>query len=145
MNQEEYLKQRVDDQIAWYSGKSQKSQKSFKALRLFEITAAALIPLLSGYVSQCEGLEYAVGFLGFCVAVVAGALGLLQYQEQWVEYRMTCEALKHEKYLFLTGAEPYNAGEPFPLFVKNAENLMSREQQGWQQRIPGGKKEKNDS
>jgi hypothetical protein len=58
---------------------------------------------------------------------------------------MTCEALKHEKYLFLTGAEPYNAGEPFPLFVKNAENLMSREQQGWQQRIPGGKKEEKTS
>ncbi len=145
MNQEEYLKQRVDDQIAWYSGKSQRYQKSFKALRLFEITAAAMIPLLSGYVSQCEGLEYAVGILGFCVAVVAGALGLFQYQEQWVEYRTTSEALKREKFLFLTGVEPYNAGEPFPLFVTNAENLMSKEQQGWLQRIPRSKKEEKGS
>ena len=116
MNQEEYLQQRVDDQIAWYNSKSQKCQRSFKALRFFEIAAAALIPLLSGYVSEWQGLGYAVGFLGFCVAVVAGTLGLFQYQELWVEYRTICETLKREKFLFLTGVEPYNTGEPFSLF-----------------------------
>jgi hypothetical protein len=145
MNQEEYLKQRVDDQINWYNSKSQRCQKSFKALRLFEITAAAMIPLLSGYVSQCEGLEYAVGFLGFCVAVVAGALGLFQYQERWTKYRITCEALTREKYLFLTGAEPYNVSEALPLFVAKSEDLMSKEQQSWLQRTPAGKKEEKRS
>jgi len=54
-----------------------------QGLRLFEITAAAMIPLLSGYVSQCEG-SIRGGLPGFCVAVVAGALGLFQYQELWV-------------------------------------------------------------
>ena len=29
----------------------------------------------------------------------------------------------------------------FRFLSTNAENLMSKEQQGWQQRIPGGKKE----
>jgi hypothetical protein len=39
--------------------------------------------------------------------------------------------LKHEKFLFLTGAEPYNVAEPFGLFVNRVESLISKENTQW--------------
>ena len=47
MNEEDYLKERLDDQLEWYSKKSQLNQKWFKRLRLVEIISAAIIPFIS--------------------------------------------------------------------------------------------------
>lgn len=131
MNQEEYIKDRVDDQINWYSKKSSYNQKMFKRLRMIEIIAAALIPVLAGFVSRLEQLDYLIAFLGLIVVVVAGITGFYRYQEIWTGYRTTSESLKHEKYLFLTNAEPYNIDKPFGLFVNRVEGLISRENTQW--------------
>jgi hypothetical protein len=48
MDQDEYLKNRVDDQIAWYNRKSASNQRWFQLLHMVEIVAAATIPLLAG-------------------------------------------------------------------------------------------------
>lgn len=45
---DEYLNDRLNNQIDWYDGKSQTNQKWFKRLRLLEIIAAAIIPFLAG-------------------------------------------------------------------------------------------------
>ncbi|MFB3042367.1 MAG: DUF4231 domain-containing protein, partial [Candidatus Poribacteria bacterium] len=50
MNEENFMNERVDDQINWYDRKSQFNQKRYKRLRIIEIFAAALIPFLSGYI-----------------------------------------------------------------------------------------------
>ena len=52
MNEEEYLEKRLEDQIEWYSKKSQHNQKWYKNLRLTEIISATLIPFLSGAEDQ---------------------------------------------------------------------------------------------
>ena len=46
MNQEDYLKDRLDNQIDWYDKKSQWNQKWFKRLQVFQLIAAAIIPFL---------------------------------------------------------------------------------------------------
>ena len=43
----EYLEQRLDDQINWYSKKSSANQAAYKRLRLVEIIAAAAIPYIA--------------------------------------------------------------------------------------------------
>jgi hypothetical protein len=131
MNQEEYMKERVEDQITWYNNKSKHNQRIFKRLRIIEIIAAALVPVLAGFVSKFDRLEYVIALLGIVVVVVAGILSLYRFQEIWTEYRTTCESLKHEKFLFLTGAEPYNVAEPFGLFVNRVESLISKENTQW--------------
>lgn len=116
-SQEDYIKDRVDDQISWYDRKSQSNQKWYKWLRTVEIIAAASIPFVAGYMD--EGVVWAkvtAGLLGLIVAIITAIVGLYNFQEHWVEYRTTCESLKHEKYLFLTNTEPYNIEDPFPLF-----------------------------
>jgi len=94
MDEAEYLKQRVDDQIDWYDRKSQSNQKGFKRLRVIEIAVATLIPLLAGYAGESAHLDAAIGGLGLLVAVLASVVSVYQFQENWTEYRVTCEALR---------------------------------------------------
>ncbi|MDH3287817.1 MAG: DUF4231 domain-containing protein [Betaproteobacteria bacterium] len=55
----EYLEQRLDDQINWYSKKSAANQAAHKRLRLIEIIAAASIPLLAGYSCWTQAMRAA--------------------------------------------------------------------------------------
>jgi hypothetical protein len=142
MEPEEYLKNRVDDQIGWYDRKSASNQRWFRRLRIIEIVAAALIPLLAAY-ADWDALKIAVAALGLVIAVIAGILGLFQFQENWTSFRGTCEALKQEKYLFLTKTEPYDQKEPFPLFVQRVEGLMAKEHSAWAQSVRTAGKEKS--
>jgi hypothetical protein len=141
MDQDEYVKSRVDDQIDWYNKKSSFNQSWFRRLRILEIVAAALIPLLAAY-ADWDPLKIVVAALGLVIAVIAGVLGLFQFQENWTAYRSTCEALKQEKFLFLTKTEPYDQPEPFPLFVQRVEGLMSKEHSAWSQSVRTTGKEK---
>lgn len=143
MNEEQFLKERVDDQINWYDKKSQFNQRWYKWLRVGEIVAAAAIPFLAGYMSDKNpAIQVVVGFLGCIIATIAGIVALYQFQENWVEYRTTCESLRHEKYLFLTQTEPYNVDNPFALFVQRVESLVSTENTKWTQLIRSPRKEK---
>ena len=132
MNQEEYIKERLEDQIAWYDRTSVKNQKWFKRLQVAAILASATIPFLSGYITETTILlKLSVGFLGLAVAAITAILGLYKFQENWLEFRTTCESLKHEKYLFLTKSEPYDQEESFRLLVDRVESLISKENTAW--------------
>ncbi|MDH3694537.1 MAG: DUF4231 domain-containing protein [Gammaproteobacteria bacterium] len=136
MNEEEYIEQRVDDQILWYSNKSGWNQKVYKRLRVLEIVCAASIPFLVSHVTaETVTLKVVVGVLGVCVAVVSGAVALYKFHENWVQYRSTSESLKHEKFLFLTKTEPYDIDESYPLFVQRIEFIISNENSNWSQYI----------
>lgn len=143
MTEEQFIKERVDDQINWYDKKSQLNQRWYKWLRICEIAAAAAIPFLAGYMSNKHtAIPVVVGFLGCIIAIIAGISVLYQFQENWVEYRTTCESLRHEKYLFLTQTEPYNVDNPFQLLVQRVESLVSTENTKWSQLVRVSKKEK---
>lgn len=130
--QEDYLKNRLDDQINWYDKKSSQYQKMYKKLQLVSIICAACIPLFSGYLStETTYLKYLVGILGLSVAVLAAVNNLYKYQENWITYRSTCEALKHEKFLFTTSTIPYSESGSFNLLVQRVEMIMSEENSGW--------------
>ena len=129
--QDNYLKNRVDDQIDWFNKKSSYNQKMYKRLQLASIIAAALIPFFTGYLAQDDLLKYVVGMLGVLVTVFAGMNSLFKYQEIWISYRTTCEALQYEKYLFVTGTKPYNTQGSFNLLVERVESILSNENSNW--------------
>jgi hypothetical protein len=133
ISQDDYFKERLDDQIDWYDKKSIKSQKWFKRLQVMVIVSSATIPFLSGYMDETTlYLKIIVGLLGLVIAAITAVLGLYQFQENWLEYRTTCETLRHEKYLFLAKASPYNKEDPFLLLVERIEGLISKENTNWQ-------------
>ena len=128
---EEYIEQRLSDQIGWYDRKSSTNQRWFKRLRFAEIAAAAIIPFLSGFAGDSLPIKIAIGTLGVLVAVIASLLGLLQLHEHWIEYRATAESLRKEKFLFLTQTEPYDTDDAFHLLVQRVEALLSKENTEW--------------
>jgi Protein of unknown function (DUF4231) len=119
---------RLEDQIAWYDRKSRQSQRRFKWLKVFEMTAAAAIPVVAAF----DGPGYVLAILGALVVVTEGLLQLNQYQQIWITYRSTCEALKHEKYLFLARADVYSgSSQPLRLLAERIEGLISQEHARW--------------
>src|SRR6266487_1140977 len=130
---DEYIEQRLNDQIGWYDRRSITNKRWFKRLRFAEIVAAATIPFLSGFAGDSFPVKIAIGVLGVLVAVVASLLGLLQLQVHWIEYRATAESLRKEKFLFLTQTEPYDKDDAFHLLVQRVEGLLSKENTDWAQ------------
>lgn len=146
MNDKEFIEQRVDDQIEWYCAKSGWNQRCFKRLRILEMLCAASIPFVVTYVvDESNTLRIVAGVLGIIVAVISGVISLYRFQENWEQYRTTSESLKHEKFLYLTNAEPYNHDEAFPLFVQRIESLISKENSSWSQNLNLQKKKQAES
>ena len=133
MDEQEYLKSRLDDQVAWYDKKSQAAKRSYQRLRTFEIVAAAIIPFLAAYASRYVAVQVVLGVVGVALAVAGGLLSLHRHQEQWVGYRTAGETLLHERFLFQTRAAPYDGEQPFQLLVQRAEAAMSTENTAWVQ------------
>lgn len=135
MDKETYLKTRVNDQINWMDGKSSWNQKVYKRLKIAEIVAAALVPMLAGYQTQTTDsrsvLGIVIGALGVIIVILSSIRQLNKYQENWITYRTTAESIKREKFLFETGAIPYNNEMAFQQFVINVESLLSKENESW--------------
>jgi hypothetical protein len=121
--------QRLDDQIEWYDQRSQQNQRFFKLLKVVVITAAALIPFMAGLAIVPV---WVTGTLGLVIAIAEGIQQLNQYHANWISYRSTCEALKHEKFLYLGKAGPYStARDPHTLLAERIESLVSQEHAKW--------------
>jgi uncharacterized protein DUF4231 len=121
-------KTRIDDQIDWYDKKSGYCQRMFKVLKLLTITVAALIPLFAGL----DAPAWATGTLGALIVVLEGAQQLNQYHANWIAFRSTAEALKHEKHLHLALAGPYaDVASADLLLAERVEGLVSQEHAKW--------------
>jgi hypothetical protein len=121
---------RLEDQIDWYDRKSRSAQHIFKRVKVVEILSAAMIPFLAGLTFRHDKLVTAG--LGVLITILEGVLHLNQYQQLWNTYRSTCEALKHEKYLYLGSAGPYAAApSPHALLAERIESLVSQEHAQW--------------
>ena len=131
-NIDTYIKNRLDDQIKWYDNKAASSQKWYKIFQIAELVIAAVIPLLSGYATGSMVIAALIGVGGALITLIEGICKLFRFHENWIEYRATCELLRHEKYLYQMKAFPYCKEESYDqLFVKNVEALISSESSRW--------------
>ncbi len=121
---------RLEDQIDWYDRKSRSSQHIFKRIKVVEILSAAAIPFLAALNYPHDKLVTAG--LGVLITILEGLLHLNQYQQNWTNYRSTCEALRHEKYVYLANAGPYaTAADPRALLAERVESTVSQEHAKW--------------
>jgi hypothetical protein len=119
---------RLEDQIKWYSMSSRWNQNWFKRLKVAEIIAAALVPFFAGWGSY----PTITGLLGVIVVVLVSLQSIYQFQSNWISYRSTAEALKHEKYLWYAKAGHYlNDENPEALLAERIEALISTENAKW--------------
>src|SRR5205814_249076 len=113
--------ERLEQQIGWYDQKSGAAQRYFKWAKYLVITASAAIPILA-LLDQKIPTALLGGFIAVCEAVQH----VNQWHPNWITYRSTCEALRHEKYAYLESADPYDGLEPDQarkLLVERTESL----------------------
>ncbi len=119
---------RLEDQISWYDRKSRSNQHWYKSLKLLTMISAVFIPVLS---VPNWGRGYIAG-LGIIIVLAEGIQQLNQFQANWIAYRSTCEALKHEKYLYLAQAGPYQSTDrATTVLAERIEGLVSQEHAKW--------------
>lgn len=118
---------RLEDQISWYDRKSGDSQRRYKWLKLLEIAVAAVLPVVAAVHSPV----WVTGGLAAVIVVLEGVQHLYQFQQNWITYRSTCEALKHERYLYLAEAGPYTGNDRHQQLAERLEGLISQEHAKW--------------
>jgi hypothetical protein len=118
---------RLEDQLGWYDRKSIAAQRAYKRVKLSQLIIGAAVPVFAGL--QVSAAITAT--LAAYVVVAEGAQQLYQWQTNWVLYRATAESLKHEKYLYLAAAGPYNTDDRHRVLAERLEGLVSQEHAKW--------------
>lgn len=132
MTEQDYLSQRIDDQINWYSNKSTFNKKRYQFIKALVIIISASIPVLAIAIKGDDNmLKMLVGIAGVLIVVFEGILSLYKYKDIWLKYRMTSEMLNREKILYLTSSGPYKTNKKLQSFVERAEAIMSEENKNW--------------
>ena len=120
--------QRLDEQIEWYDGRSAGAKRWYLRLKVSQIVIAAAIPVAAA----ADAPSIVAAVLGALIVVLEGFQQLFQFQSNWTTYRSTCEALKHEKYLYAAAAGPYTeAPDRDARLAERVEGLVSQEHAAW--------------
>ena len=109
-----YLKERLDDQIDYYEKRSQYNKFRYRITEIIIIVAGALIPLLNSTGSVTDltknpillsQLLFASSLLGIIVTVITGFSKMEKYFEGWVITRTTVEFLRKKSFYLKTEQE----------------------------------------
>jgi hypothetical protein len=131
---EEYLGSRYRDQVAWYDRKSVYNSKCFKSLQWGTIILASLTPVVIAisFETSSNLAKWVPIITSVLVAIFASAQKTFKFEENWINYRTTCETLKKEVHLYKAGVGEYStAQDKEGLFVERVEGLISRENTLW--------------
>jgi hypothetical protein len=118
---------RLEDQLGWYDRKSVTAQQAYNRIKLGQLVVGATVPVVAAL--QAPAAVTAV--LAAIVVVAEGAQQLYQWQTNWVLYRATAEALKHERFLYLAAAGPYSTDDRHRVLAERLEGLVSQEHARW--------------
>lgn len=130
MNEAQYIKERLDDQISWYDSKSKEAKKMNKIASYFVLIVSALIPLIVNLSFDQIWMKLIISILGVVITISEGFANFNKYSENWIEYRTVCETLRHEKYMYLSKSGVYLDGN-FSFFVERVESVISQENVNW--------------
>jgi len=129
-SQESYKKNRLEEQITWYSKKAQHNKTRFRLCQVIILVAGSVIPIINvaGFADLPTRITSSV--IGAMIAIATGVTQLEKYQENWIIYRTTSELLKKEKYFFENGAGDYSKvkeEDKMKLLVERVEGIVSSE------------------
>ena len=119
--------QRLEDQLGWYDRKSMSCQRAYKRTKTAQLVLGSAVPVLA--LTQDAAILTAA--VAAAVVVLEGVQQLNQWQSNWVLYRSTAEALKHERYLYLAHAGPYRGRDAAAVLAERVEGLVSQEHAKW--------------
>ena len=137
---EDYLTNRVKNQMDWYAKKSRELKSWHNRLKIWSISFAALIPILllwPTYGNQfwADFLRVLAALFGAKVAAIESVQSFKKYAELAASYRTTKETLQRELLHFQTKSGDYESFSDekalFIQFVNRCELIMTGENRNW--------------
>ncbi|WP_433206683.1 DUF4231 domain-containing protein [Nocardia sp. CA-107356] len=124
---------RLEDQLGWYRSRGAWAQSAYKRVKVAQIVVSAVVPVLAaagvtGWVTAC---------VAAVVVIAEGVQQMFQWQSTWLLYRGTAEALKRERFLYVSEAGPYTGPERRRVLAERMDAIMAGETASWaEQRTP---------
>lgn len=123
-----YLKDRYYAQIEWYDKKAVQNKRKYNFFQWSLIILSAITPIMIA-LDLRKLIPIIVSSL---VAILTTGIKTFKYQENWINYRTTCETLKKEIHFYNSGINEYeNVRDKEAKFVERVESLISRENTLW--------------
>jgi Protein of unknown function (DUF4231) len=120
--------ERLESQLGWYEDKSRHHKRWYQGLKVAQIVIAAAIPV----VAAAGASATVAGALGAVIVILEGLQQLFRFQENWIAYRVTAEALKREQSVFRARAGVYaDAERPEVELAERVERIVSQESGAW--------------
>jgi len=137
-----YLAERYQKQMEYYSKASAKNQRRYKFFQWLLIVLSALTPVFAALNNskELEALLPAFFKINIIVVVVSSIVAILttglktfNYHELWVTYRSTYEKLKPEIHYYHFNIGPYGADgvDKEAVFVNRVELILGSEHDQW--------------
>jgi hypothetical protein len=133
-----YVKDRYFGEIVWYDAKSRRNQVWYRTLQWGLILLSASTPVTialaqkANSASWLKTLKTLSLITSVLVAVLATSLKTFKFEENWINYRTTCEMLKKEIHFHGAGIDEYeNCKDKEALFGNRVETLISRDNTLW--------------
>lgn len=129
MNIEQYINNRVNNQIDWHDKKSVWNEWAYLCCSIIAIVGSIVASIMIQY---CENLATALSAL---VAISVGLNNLFKFQKKWILYRATSELLKSEKMQFQVKSGCYSGSSENceKLFYDKIESILNNTNQEWTQ------------
>ena len=125
---EKYLKERYYPQIDWYDKKAVQNKHKYTMLQWGLIILSAITPIIIAL----DLVKPIPIIISSFVAILTTGIKTFKFQENWINYRTTCETLKKEIHFYNSGTNEYaNVKDKEAKFVERVESLISRENTLW--------------
>jgi len=141
-----YVKNRLDDQIKWYSNKANSNKSRYHGSQVLIIIAGAFIPVINIVDFPPIETRIITTILAGTIIGAAAILQLKKFQENWILYRATEEILKKEKNMFENGAGEYSEladDQKHKLLVERVEAIILNQNYQYfglhREKSPGGR------
>jgi len=143
---DKYVSDRYLGEIAWYDAKSIRNQTWYRTLQWGLILLSASTPVMIALAQKTNSAPWLKMFslmTSVLVAILATSLKTFKFEENWINYRTTCETLKKEINFYHARIGEYEDSEDKEaLFIKRVEALISRENTLWLTTVEEKQKEK---
>lgn len=123
-----YLKERYDSQVDWYDGRANLNKRLYIFCQWCLIFFSAITPVAIA-INQDKVVPIIISSV---VAILTTGMKTFKFQENWINYRTTCETLRKEIYYYEASIYDYAVlKDKEAYFVDRVESLISRENTLW--------------
>ena len=114
--------------LQWYDEQARSNRLSYQSLRLFAITLAAAIPVLT--TSGAPALATAI--VGSTIVVAEGTQQVFRFHDRYIGFRSAWNALDREKRLYASRSGRYaNNSAPEQTLAERVDEVLAEETARW--------------